>query len=174
MTVGGMRRRRRTHLALVILVTVLGVSAIAAANDGATIRQAIEGARAQDTRLADTHVGVRVRDGEVILFGSVRLYLQKMLFEQLAWRTVGVTEVDSEIRVEPVHRLPSAAIERQIRRIIKEHERLHGSGLNVRVVGGRVYLSGSFHDPSDVMFLKHRVAEIEGVVAITIDPKFAV
>ena len=39
MTVGGMRRRLRTHLALVILVTVLGVSAIAAANDGATIRQ---------------------------------------------------------------------------------------------------------------------------------------
>jgi osmotically-inducible protein OsmY len=174
MTVGGVCHRILTVLAPVILVAARGVPAIAAASDDVTIRQAIERAAAQDTRLEGTHVSVRVRDGEVILFGSVRLYLQKMIFERLAWRTMGVTEVDSEIRVEPILPLPPAAIERAVRRIIKDHARFHGSSLSVRVADGHVHIAGSFHDPSDVLFLKLRVAEIEGVVAITIDPSFAV
>lgn len=173
MIMGGRGRRVHTHLAPLILVALLGAPA-AAANEDASIRQAIESTAARDSRLEGTHVSVRVQGGEVILFGSVRLYLQKMLFEQLAWRTEGVTEVDSEIRVVPIVGLSSTAIARQIRRIIKDHVRFHGSGLTVRVAEGRVYLAGAFHDPSDVMFLKHRVAEIEGVVAIVIDPTFAV
>jgi hypothetical protein len=37
-----------------------------------------------------------------------------------------------------------------------------------------VKVNGTYHDASDVVFLKHRVAEIEGVTRIEIEVEYAV
>jgi osmotically-inducible protein OsmY len=84
-----------------ILLAILGTPSIASAHTDAGIRQSIEEAAAQHTRLENTRFSVRVSGGEVVLFGQVRLYGQKLLLEQIAWRTAGVAAVDNEIRVEP-------------------------------------------------------------------------
>jgi hypothetical protein len=41
--------------------------------------------------------------------------------------------------------------------------------VDIRVERGSVFLRVTLDHPSDILFLKHRVAEIEGVVAIQID-----
>ena len=64
------------------------------------------------------------------------------------------------------------AIEREIRMFIKTHSRFHGSGAKIRVENGAVFISATFRHPRDDLFLKQRVAEIEGVIAIEIDPMF--
>ncbi|MBW2629949.1 MAG: hypothetical protein JRE45_20380 [Deltaproteobacteria bacterium] len=56
--------------------------------------------------------------------------------------------------------------------IIKAHSRFHGSGAKIRVENGAVFISATFRHPRDDLFLKQRVAEIEGVIAIEIDPMF--
>ncbi len=70
--------------------------------------------------------------------------------------------------------LNDRAINHKIRGIIKAHRRLHGAQLTVTVKGGAVVLQGTFEHPRDVLFLKHKVAEIEGVIAIEIQARFNV
>ena len=109
---------------------------------------------------------------EVVLGGTVRLYRQKMLYEQIAWHTYGVVDVDNEIRTEPVMPLSDAEIRKAIIAISKEYPRFQGSGISADVDKGGVRVRGLFHDASDVLFLKRQLAEIEGVVRIEIIATF--
>ncbi len=138
------------------------------------IKQAIEEAAAKSPELQGTDAGIAVEGRTVILFGSVRLFLHKMLYEQIAWQTIGVLEVDNEIRVVPRVPLSDAAIERKIWEIVKRHEQFHTSEMKVTVEHGTVFLRGTFGNPQDVIFLKKRMAAIEGVIAIDIDVGFRV
>lgn len=123
----------------------------------------------RDPALAGTKVDVWDRDGAVVLRGTVRLYDQKLRWERVAWHTPGAIDVENEIRVVPVTPLGDDAITKAIIGIAAESPRLHGTGLEPRVDRGAVRIRGAFHDAADVLFLKHRVAEIEGVVSIEID-----
>jgi osmotically-inducible protein OsmY len=144
------------------------------ADSDQTIKYAIEEEAANTPELQGKDVRVAVEDGSVILFGSVRLYLHKMLYELIAWQTVGVAEVDNEIHVVPQAPLSDAAIERKIREIVKRHQQFDASEIKVTVKRGTVLLDGTFDHPQDVIFLKKRVATIEGVIAIEIDVAFMV
>ena len=138
------------------------------------IKQAIEEAAANNPELQGTDARVAVEARRVILFGSVRLYLHKMLYGQISWQTIGVVEVDNEIRVVPQTPLSDTAIEQQIREIITLDEKFHASEFAVTVKRGAVFLNGTFGRPQDVIFLKKRVAAIEGVIAIAIGVAFRV
>ena len=138
------------------------------------IKQQIEAKAADTLELKDTQVRVDVEDRLVVLSGTVRLYEQKMTYEKIAWLTMDVAEVENEIRVAPMYPLNDRAINRKIREIIKAHRRLHGAQLTVTVKGGAVVLQGAFEHPRDVLFLKHKVAGIEGVIAIEIQARFNV
>jgi hypothetical protein len=46
--------------------------------------------------------------------------------------------------------------------------------IKIRVEGGAVTLEGTFQHPRNVVFLKHKVAALEGVVAIQIHAQFNV
>jgi osmotically-inducible protein OsmY len=136
------------------------------------IKQNIENDAAGTLRLRATKVDIVVEDGNVVLFGEVGLYIQKMLYEKIAWKNQGVIEVDNEIRVVP--RLPQtdAAVERRIMQAIQTHQRFKGAKVAVTVETGNVFIRINLDHPSDIIFLKHRVAEIEGVVSIEIQAKF--
>ena len=131
-------------------------------------------AKVLQQRLEGTQVTVAGQHGAVVLYGTVRLYSQKMLYERIAWRTEGVVEVDNELRGVPRVLVSDQEIEREIRHIILQYQRLQGAGINVTVAKGQVRLQGTFHDPGDVLFLQQRVAAIEGVTAIEIEVQFAV
>lgn len=136
------------------------------------LRDRILHAAAGEERLAGSKVTVSVRNGEVVLGGAVRLYRQKMLYEEIAWHTYGVVDLDNEIRTEPVMPLSDAEIRKAIIAISKEYPRFQGSGISADVDKGGVRVRGLFHDASDVLFLKRQLAEIEGVVRIEIIATF--
>jgi osmotically-inducible protein OsmY len=160
-------------LTFAALLGITQVQQVLALSDE-TIKQRIEGAAANMAQLRGTKVVIIVEDCYVILSGAVRLYSQKMTYERITWQTMGVLEVENEISVVPLVPLPDADIERKIREIVKTYPRFQGVQLKIRVQEGSVFLRAIFEHPRDVLFLKHRVAEIEGVTAIQIEAAFRV
>jgi len=171
-----MKKNHHLILFTVLTIIVLGITHVhaALAMSDNLIRQRIEDKAADMFRLRGTKADVAVEDGNVVLFGEVGLYIQKMLYEQIAWKTEGVIEVDNEIRVVP--RLPQtdAVIERKIMELTQTHRRFQGVDVNVTVKEGAVHIRTTLDHPQDVLFLKRRVAEIEGVIDINIQAKFIV
>lgn len=162
----------RGSIIIAAFLLLVLVSPQALADSSRLIQQDIEEAAANTPELKGTNVGVAVENRSVILFGSVRLYLHKMLYEQIAWQTTGVVEVDDEIQVIPRAPLPDTAIERKIWEIVKLHEQFHAAEIKVTVEHGAVFLDAAFGHPKDVIFLKKRVAAIQGVIAINIEVAF--
>jgi hypothetical protein len=159
-------------VALITTFSALVTVPQALAMSDKSLKQNIED-KANDTfRLRETKVEVAVEDGYVVLHGTVDLYIKKMLYEQIAWKTKGVVEVDNEIRVVPKLPQADADIKRNIMEVVPFHRRLQGVNLEIAVKGGAVGIQATFKHPSDVLFFKHRVAEIEGVIAINIIAKF--
>ncbi len=140
----------------------------AASAQDAALRERIEAnlAALDDREGAD--VRVAVRNGEVVLQGSVRVLEQSLRAEQAAWRTPGVIDVDNELRVTPGTQ-GDVAIEREVRLIIKGDGRFLDTTLELRVANGLVSIRGMFQDPTDVLRLKHRIAAVPGVLAVEID-----
>jgi len=151
---------------IAMLIVVVWVDTLAVSDE--SIKNGIEGKVANTLELKEAKVNVVVEGGNVILYGTVVLYIQKMLYEQIAWKTVGIVEVDNETRVVPQLPQTDATIERKIMEIVHIHPKFQGTGLKVAVEDGTVSIAGTFEQPRDVLFLKHRVAEIKGVVAINL------
>ncbi len=161
-------------VALIIIMSGIAYAGAEPATSDKIIKQRIEDKAADTFRLKGTKVDLAVEDGYVVLHGMVGLYLQKMLYEQIAWKTKGVVEVDNEIRVVP--RLPRTdpAIERKIMELFQTQRRLQSVDVNVTFKEGAVYLRTTLDHPRDILFLKSRVAEITGVISISIQAKFVV
>ena len=155
---------------LLILALFQTTSALARSED--LIQREIEMQIAESTMLRGTRIKAYVEQRLVILGGEVRLYQQKLISGRIAWTTLGVFEVDNEIRVVPKVPLADAAIVRKIREVVKVHERFNSGAISVAVDNGVVSIQGSFFEIGDPVFLKHQVAMIEGVVDITIHATF--
>jgi osmotically-inducible protein OsmY len=85
-----------------------------------------------------------------------------------ALTTPGVSEVDNEIKVVPTLPMSDVAIEWKTKEIVKFNVRLNAAAIVVVVKNGVVTIQGSFSEISDLVFLKHEVAKIEGVVDIRV------
>ena len=138
------------------------------------IKLAIETEIVNSPDLGGVQVRVLVEDGNVILLGAVRFYIQKMQIEKIAWQTEGVVEVENEAHVVPQAPLSDVQIERKILEITTEHDRFHGAQIKVEVKEGSVSLDGTFQHLRDVIFLKHQIAEIEGVISVQFEIAFRV
>jgi osmotically-inducible protein OsmY len=161
-------------VALLMIATLFSLSLPANASDEAGLQQRIQEQALRDEQLEGTQVTVTVKAGEVVLSGTVRLYSQKMRYQQIAWRTSGVIDVDNEIRVSPSGLITDRDIKSQVLNIMLKYQRFHSTVIEVSVSNGHVKVNGTFHDASDVLFLKHRIAEIEGVTRIEIKVEYAV
>ena len=171
-----MKKDRNLMLLVVLIIIVSGITQdrAALAMSDKIIKQRIEDKAADTFRLRGTKVDLAAEDGYVVLYGTVGLYIQKMLYEQIAWKTKGVVEVDNEIRVVPGLPQTDKAIERKIMEIVQTHRRFQGVDVNVTVKEGTVNIRTTLNHPRDVLFLKSRVAEITGVISINIQAKFVV
>jgi osmotically-inducible protein OsmY len=161
-------------LVFAVTIIVLGVVRVpgAFAQSDQIIKQKIEDKVAETFSLRNLKVDIAVEDGYVVIFGEVKKYIQKMLYEKIAWKTTGVIEVDNEIRVVPRMKQTDAVIERKIMEVVQTYRRFQGAKIAVAVKAGAVHLRINLDHPSDVLFFKHRVAEIDGVVSIDIQAKF--
>jgi hypothetical protein len=168
-----MKKNRNMMLLVVLIIIVSGITHAHAAlgmSDKA-IKQGIEDQAADTLSLRKTKVDLAVEEGYVVLYGTVGLYIQKMLYEQIAWKTEGVVEVDNEIRVVPRLAQSDAVIKRMIRELAQTHRRLQGVNGIVAVEKGANQIRTTLDHPQDVLFLKRRVAEIDGVTDINIQAK---
>lgn len=82
--------------------------------------------------------------------------------------------MDNEIRIVPKMPLSDEQIKEKIRMIVKADDHFHVALLDIRVNKGNVFLKGSFFDFRDPSRLKHKVAEIEGVLDIRINATFLI
>ena len=80
--------------------------------------------------------------------------------------------MDNEIRVVPKTPLSDGDIEQRIRDIVNGEERFAAAVLVIRVSNGEVSLKGRFLGYRDPSLLKHKIAEIEGVMSIKIGADF--
>jgi osmotically-inducible protein OsmY len=156
------------------MLLVAGHAARSMTQSDEWIKLTIEKEIANSPELGGVQVHVLVEDGNVVLLGAVRFYIQKMQIEKIAWQTEGVVEVDNEAHVVPQAPLSDVAIKGKILEIIRDHDRFHDAQIKVKVKEGSVSLDGTFHYPRDVIFLKHRVAEIEGVISVQFEIAFRV
>ena len=163
--------------ALVLLCAVMGLVGSPgfvsgyATGDGKILEHIVAQTH-HDERLEGTEVHIVVQGGQVVLSGTVYLYRQKMLYEHIVGRTAGVVEINNAIRVVPRLPVEDADIAGHIRTLIKDHQRFKNAEVTVDVTEGAVSLSGTFYDYSDVLFLQHQVAEIEGVIRLEIMARF--
>ena len=117
--------------------------------------------------LRKTNIDVQVSQRLVVLTGQVQLFEQKLVAGRLAWTTGGVYEVENEIQVVPTVSLSDKDIESEIRNFVMSDKRLLTASFETKVVNGEVYLSGVFASLQDALKLKHKIAEIQGVLNIT-------
>ena len=157
---------------LSLLMLSLFQITVAQARSDELIQREIEAQIADSEQLAGARIAVQVEQRLVILTGDVRIYEQKLVSERIAWTTMGVFEVDNEIRVVPKIPLTDTAIERKVMQIVISDDRFRAAGVSVQVSDGMVSLRGNFVNFSDPTALKHKVAEIEGVIGIDIHAVF--
>jgi len=171
-----MKKNRNLMLIVALIIIVFGMAHAhpALAMSDKIIKQRIKDEAADTFRLRETKVDLAVEDGYVVLYGTVSLYIQKMLYEQIAWKTKGVFEVDNEISVVPGLPQTDTAIERKIMELVQTHHRFQGVNFIIVVIKGAVYIRTTLDHPRDVLFLKHNVAEIKGVISINIQANFIV
>jgi osmotically-inducible protein OsmY len=151
---------------LVVLVCFGAVSARAESSD-AEVRARIE-QRLGQLSAPGSRINVAVAEGNVVLYGTVRVLEHALRAEQAVWQTEGVSDVDNELRVVPLAGGGDAAIEREVRSVLAD-ERFAGVEIRIEVEAGHVRLRGRILDPVDVLALKHRIAAIEGVVSVELD-----
>lgn len=163
--------RPKLSTRFLMLLAVLACVAVQPALAADTALEArIEFEVQREPRLEGTEVQIITDAGNVVMTGRVRLLSQKMLYEQIAWQTRGTVDVDSEIRVIPETRAADRQLEEAILTLARQHEQL--PNIDVAVKDGVVIVHGTFTRASEVLFLKWRIAEIEGVVRILIDSHF--
>jgi len=167
-------RNLKLLIVLIIIVFVMTHAPRALTIRDEVIKQRIEYKAADSFQLKGTKVEVVVENGYVVLHGTVGLFIQKMLYEQIAWNTTRVVEVDNEIRVVARFLQTDSAIERKIMELFQTYQRFQGVNLKMTVKEGIVHIRANFKNPKDVLFLKRRVGEIAGVTDINIQAKFIV
>lgn len=161
-------------LSVLLLITTLFQITPALARSDDFMQREIEQQISETAALRGSQVEVRVEQRLVVLTGQVRLYEQKLTSGRIAWTTAGVFEVENNIQVVPTVPVSDQAIELNIRKIIKADERFIAAAVVISVNNGEVRLSGKFTNLGDPSRLKHRVAEIEGVLVINMNAGFVV
>lgn len=160
------KRMKRLTVPILLFMLVLFQLTPALAQSDYFIKAEIEAQLAESKKMRDTKIEVHVEQRLVVLTGTTRLYEQKLISEGIAWTVPGVTEVDNEIKVVPTLPMSDAAIEWKIKEIVKFNLSLHAAGIVAVVKDGAVTIQGSFSEISALIYLKHEVAKIEGVVDI--------
>jgi osmotically-inducible protein OsmY len=130
------------------------------------IRQAIKAAFGYDPRLVSQDIKVMVENGIVTLTGNAANILEKKAASDDAGDTVGVLRVINMIKVQPRVRVSDDEITKNIEAAFAKSRYVTESQVDVSVLLGRVFLSGTVES----FFEKDKAAELaakqKGVVDI--------
>lgn len=117
---------------------------------------------AHDPRVDATHVVIDTEDGHVTLAGQVADLVQRRLADADARDVLGVVWVTNDLTVEPPHR-QDWAIQEDVRSSLADDPLLADNQLDVRVVDGFVFMSGSVGSPEARQVASADAAQVRGV-----------
>jgi len=142
------------------------------------IKQAIQAALRIDPRVAPFAPDVAVEAGEVILGGSVGNLKAKTSAEQDAANIVGVSGVDSHLRVRPNGRSSDAEMREQLKAVLTWDPLLDGSRVDVAVVGRVAHLSGTVGSTLQKAEAQDIASRIKGILLVSnhlqVESEFAI
>ncbi len=107
------------------------------------ILQDIRNTLAWDVRIDDDQLSVEVKDGEVMLSGTVNTYSEKAVALEDVWKIKGVKNLTERIEVSPKTPRLDADIATDLYNVLKSDNRLDASTLTIKVAGSIVELSGT-------------------------------
>lgn len=132
-----------------------------------TAALAIYRAYFEDPRVVSAFTMVNVTNGVATLSGSVQDQPAKVIAEEIAGHTVGVTRVINNLEVippSPAH--PDEEIYSNIRHAIATDPQVNHSNIQVGVVGGRVFLAGPVTSVYARAKIANLAAAVPGVVSV--------
>ena len=130
------------------------------------IKQAVLAAFRLDPRVAAFSPDVTVEGGEVVLAGSVGNLKAKISAEQDAKNTVGVSGVDSLLKVRPSGRATDAEMMAQLKAVIFWDPLLDGSTISADVISRIAYLSGTVDSAFQKAEAQYVASRTKGVVMV--------
>ena len=121
-----------------------------------------------DPSVNANEIGVILKDGAVVLTGTVEKYVEKQAAERATKRVEGVHAIAQEIEVK----LPSSMsgtdeqIAEQISHILKWSASLKDMNIQARVTNGYVTLTGEVRWAFQKKSAEHQIEDLQGVKAI--------
>ena len=106
------------------------------------LRQHIENALSNDSRLAQTNISCFVENGSVSLKGNVHTFYQRVAAEESCRWVKGVVDVINQIEVVPRGSDYDEQIRRRIRDLIDQNISTSVNDIEIKVKNGIVLLSG--------------------------------
>ena len=135
--------------------------------DDAAIRKAIEAAFREDPRAQSFKLAVDVVGGHVTLSGAVDNLKARRAAEEDAQDTVGVIDVDNDLKVRMSAPLTTdEALTQKVRAALRRDIYLDQSTIRVYVRHGLVYLYGGTGSQFEKEWAAEVVSRIRGVVAV--------
>jgi osmotically-inducible protein OsmY len=117
----------------------------------------------------DAHrIDVEVRDGTVVLTGSVDSLLDKELASDVAAGVKGVRTVRNRLDVRPGRNASDRALRNDVREALERNPATEDYALTVAVEDGAVRLSGAMGSRSDKRMARAVVAGVRGVRAVDV------
>jgi len=142
------------------------------------IKQAVQAAFRLDPRVAGFSPDVAVEGGEVVLGGIVGNLKAKTSAEQDARDIVGVSGVDSHLKVRPGSQVTDAEMKEQLKAVIRWDPLLDGSRMSVDVVNHVALLSGAVTSTFQKAEAQDVASRTKGVVSVRnelkVEPRFYV
>jgi osmotically-inducible protein OsmY len=130
------------------------------------VAQAVRDTCGYDPRVLATSLQVRVREGVVLLFGTVSTLRAKHAAEQDARNVVGVSDVHNLLRVRPTESVPDAAIRQATEEALARDPYVGWVDFTVRVQQGSVQLGGLVDSIFEQQQAENIAAGVNGAVEV--------
>lgn len=130
------------------------------------IRKAVEMALLVDPRTNPFRINVDVKGRVVTLRGVVETLAAKRAAEEDSRNTYKVMAVKNRLKVNPNQEIQDVSIAESVRDALAKHARLNKYQINVGVVGGIAYLSGTVPSVFDKATAEFTASQIKGVVDV--------
>lgn len=130
------------------------------------IRKAVEMALLVDPRTNPFKINVEVKGRVVTLRGIVETLAAKRAAEEDSRNTYKVMAVKNRLKVNPNQEIQDVKIAESVRDALAKHARLNKYQINVGVVGGIAYLSGTVPSVFDKATAEFTASQIKGVVDV--------
>ena len=122
-----------------------------------------------DSRIGETTINVRVRDGVATLTGIVTSYAKKVAAQEAAHRVTGILDVANDVEVKPAHRSArrDTEIAAAVRNALEWDALVPNEQIKSTVSDGWVTLEGNVNYCREREDAERAILRLSGVIGVT-------